>query len=217
MSDIGWGEEWGFLWPGGESSFDFEALGISRLWKQLDYATQVRAFVSIMAQTWSDVDGATMGELARVGIDAATGDELDDWGARIGPTLRNGMGDDLYRRVIKVSARKAINQADPQTIYDIVRIFSDGNAKITLAESFPANWVIWLHFLTLEEQAQVTALMDGVPGLGIGAQAIVVDPDGVFQWGSTTGSVTVTRHWSSTTGSVPSSESAGFASVRVIQ
>jgi hypothetical protein len=214
MSDIGWGEEWGFLWPGGESDFDFEALGASRLWKQLDYATKVRAFVSIMAQMWADVDGATMGELARVGIDAAVGDELDDWGARIGPTPRNGMADDLYRRVIKCSARKAINQADPQTIYDIVRIFSDGNAKATLVEAFPANWIIWLHFLTIDEQKQVAAVFDGVPGLGIGANAVIVDPAGVFQWAGPN-TPTVTRHWSGS--SAPSSEEAGFAGGVTIQ
>jgi hypothetical protein len=211
-----WGGLWGGLWGGDDDVFDFEALGASRLWKQLDYATKVRLFVSLMAQAWAEVDGATMGELARVGIDAATGDELDDWGARIGPTPRNGTSDDLYRRMIKVSARKALNQADPQTIYDIVAIFGLG-AKATLLEGFPASWVVWLHGLTLEEQQQVGALLDGVPGLGIGAAAVTVDPDGVFQWGANDGSIIVTRHWDSNDGSVPSSDKAGFASLDVIQ
>lgn len=211
---IGWGEEWGFHWPGDAESFDFDALGKSKLWKQLDYAENVRKFVEFMAIVWSNVDGAAMDELSRVGIDAAVGDELDDWGMRIG-IERLGMVDDLYRRAIKATARKAFGEGDVQTIYDVVSIFSP-TAKATLLEGFPANWVIWLHFLTFEEQQQVGALMDGVPGLGIGASLVTVDPDGVFQWGSTLGSVTVDRHWSSTTGSVPSSDCAGFASVHVI-
>jgi hypothetical protein len=211
----GWGESWGFLWPGDVESFDFDALGKSKLWKQLDYAVKMRELVALMAETWSELDAAIVAETQRVGIDAAVGDELDDWGLRLGP-LRNGMTDDLYRRVLKVEARKALGEGDVQTIYDVVEIFSAGNAKATLVEAFPANWILWLHFLTLDEQEQVVAVLDGVPGLGIGAQAVIVDPDGVFQWGSTQGSVTVTKHWSSTTGSVPSSQSAGFASVRVI-
>lgn len=209
-----WGSEWGFLWGGDVELFDFDAFGKSKLWKQLDYAEKIRAYVEFLALAAALVDADNASLLARVGIDGAVGDELDDWGARIG-AVRNGMSDSLYRRVIKAEARKKTGQADPATIYDIVEIYSD-TARITLVEGV-ANWVIWIHFLTLEEQKQVGALLENTPGLGIGAQAVVVDPAGVFQWASTQASVTVTKHWTSTTGSVPSSESAGFASVVVIQ
>lgn len=210
---IGWGGAWGFPWPGTLDSLDFDALGKSKLWKQHDYNENIRKLVELMAEVWAAADAATMDELSRIGIDAATGDELDDWGLRIGPTPRNGMADDLYRRVIKATARKAIGEGDVQTIYDVVSIFSS-SAKATLVEGFPASWVIWLHFLTLDEQQQVGALLDGVPGLGIGAQAVIVDPDGVFQW-SGPSTPTVTRHWSGP--SSPSSEHAGFAGGVTIQ
>lgn len=206
----GWGQEWGFLWPGDADSFDFDAFGKSKLWKQLDYAENVRKMVEVMAAVWAELDGATMSELARVGIDAATGDELDDWGLRLGPA-RNGTADDLYRRILKAEARKALGEGDVQTIYDIVTIFSP-TAKATLMEGFPASWVIWLHFLTADEQKQVGALLDGVPGLGIGATAAIVDPAGVFQWGTASGPIT--KHWGSS--AAPSSEQAGFASGVVI-
>lgn len=210
-----WGELWGGPWGGEGDAFDFHAFIESKLWKQLDYATQLRLLTTLMAELWTTMDAAVMAELARVGIDSQHGDELDDWGMRVNAP-RNGMGDDLYRRVIKVETRKALGEGDVQTIYDIVAIFSP-TAKATLLEGFPASWVIWLHGLTLEEQGQVGALLDGVPGLGIGAGAVTVDPDGVFQWGSNDGSVVVTRHWDSNDGSVPSSDKAGFASLDVIQ
>ncbi len=210
-----WGGEYGFPWGGDAEHFDFETLGYSKLWKQLDYAQKLRALVAIMAEVWADMDSATQAELAKVGIDAQAGAELDDWGERVGAP-RNGMGDDLYRRVIKVEARKALGEGDVQTIYDIVAIFSP-TAKATLLEGFPANWIIWLHGLTLEEQDQVGALLDGVPGLGIGAGVVTVDPDGVFEWGDNDGLAAVDWHWDSNDGSVPSSDKAGFASSDVIQ
>lgn len=208
-----WGLGWGFPW-GGLGGFDFEALFQSKRWKQLDRATQYNKLMGVIAEILSQADGEVVTQASRVGIGAAFGDELDDWGAMVG-IARNGMDYELYQRAIKATARKALGEADPGTIYDIVYIFAPAS-KLTLIESFPANWVIWIHLLTVAEQRQVAAVLDGVPGLGIGAQAVVVDPGGVFQWASTTGSVTVTRHWASSTGSVPSSESAGFASAVVI-
>lgn len=207
-----WGMEWGGLWGGEVDSLDFDALFKSKLWKQQDYATQFRLLVEFLAAGYASVDGAIAAELQRVGIDAAYGDELDDWGLRIGPTPRNGVGDDLYRRMIKVSARKAWGEGDVSTIYDIVEIFS-ASAKATLVEGFPASWVIWLHNLTVEEQKQVGALLNGVPGLAIGAVAVVVDPLGVFQW-SGPNTPTVTRHWAGP--SSPASEHAGLAGVVII-
>lgn len=210
-----WGLEWGFPWGGAPQHYDFSALFNSKRWKQLDRATQYRKLMETIASILASIDTDVVAEAARVGIAAARGDELDDWGDMVG-ILRNGMDDTLYRRAIKATARKSFGQADPQTIYDMVRIFSDGIGKATIIEAFPANFVLWLHNLSLAEQEQIGALMNGVPGLGIGAYLIVVDPDGVFEWGSNDGSVTVDFHWDSNDGSVSSSEKAGFASVAAI-
>jgi len=209
-----WGSGWGFPWGYLPGAFDFNALFQSKRWKQLDRAIQYNKLMGVIADILSQADGAVVTQAGRVGIGAAFGDELDDWGLLVG-IARNGMADELYQRAIRATARKVLGEADPGTIYDVVYIFAP-DSKITLVEAFPANWIIWIHFLTLVEQKQVAAVLEGVAGLGIGAQAIVVDPEGAFQWASTTGSVTVTRHWSSTTGSVPSSESAGFSSAVVI-
>ena len=209
-----WGTGWGFPWGCLDGAFDFKALFNSKRWKQLDRAEQWDKLTTIMADIMSQPDGALVTQSGRVGIDSAYGDELDDWGELV-DIKRNGMDDGLYVRAIKAAARKALGEADPGTIYDVVYIFAP-DSKITLVEAFPASWIIWIHLLTEAEQRQVAAVLEGVPGLGIGAQAIVVDPGGAFQWSSTTGSVIVDRHWASTTGSVPSSESAGFASAVVI-
>ena len=207
-----WGMLWGGHWGGEPLGFDFLAFDLSKLWKQLDYAVNIRKMTTLFAETWTEMDSVTMTYLSNVGIDAASGDELDDWGLIIG-SRRNGTDDTLYRRMIKVEFRKAIGEGDIQTIYDVVEIFSP-TASATVVEGFPASWVIWLHNLSTAEQHQVTALMDGVPGLGIGANAVVVDPGGVFQW-SGPNTPTVTRHWSGP--SSPASEHAGFAGGVTIQ
>lgn len=211
LMTVQWGDEWGFEWPGDPEVLDFEALGTSKIWKQLDYATNFRALISVMAQFWAHIDAAAVEENSRVGIDAAVGDELDDWGSRVGID-RLGMSDDLYLRAIKATVRKATGQGDPQTIYDILKIFAPA-AKLTLVEAFPAGWMIWLHGLTIDEQRQAGALYDGVPSLGIEATAAIVDPAGAFQWGTASGPIE--KHWGSV--SAPVSEQAGFSSGVVIQ
>jgi hypothetical protein len=200
---------WGGYWGGGPSiaPFDFKALFDSKRWKQLDFAENYEKIIQFMADTFAEWDGWIVAETIRVGVDAAVGDEIDDWGAMVG-IRRNGMGDTTYRRAVKAKARANLGQGDIQTIYDIVAIFSDGNAKATVLESFPANYIVWLHGLTLIEQQQVGALFEGVPGLGIGAYIIIVDPDGVFAWAGAS-TPTVAKHWSGA--SAPASESAGFA------
>lgn len=206
-----WGSGWGFPWGCLLGAFDFEALFQSHRWKQLDRATQYNKLMGVIADILAQADGAVVTQASRVGIGAAYGDELDDWGAMVG-IVRNGMDDELYQRAIKATARKALGEAEPGTIYDVCYIFAP-TSKITLVEAFPANWIIWIHFLTSAEQTQVAAVLDGVPGLGIGAHAVVVDPNGVFQW-SGPNTPTVTRHWSGP--SSPASEHAGFAGVVII-
>lgn len=202
-----WGLEWGFTWGGEPEAYDFKRLFDSHRWKQLDDATEYRKLMNLFGDILASWDAEIVLQAGRVGIAPANGDELDDWGAMVG-IVRNGMADPLYRRAIKAKCRANLGQGDPQTIYDIVRIFSDGNAKCTIVEAFPANFIVWLHNLTLAEQKQVAALFDGVPGLGIGANVVIVDPDGVFQWAGPN-TPTVTRHWSGNNS--PSSEHAGFA------
>lgn len=210
-----WGMEWGSEWGGSLDHYDFESLNYSKLWKQFDYAVNLRKQVKLMADVSADPDAEALYQSGRGGIDSQFGDELDELGEMLG-IKRNGMQDSLYIRAIKATYRKNFGGGDPTTLYDVVDIFTNNVGKITLEEVFPAKFIIWLHNLELEEQEQVTAILDGVRGLGIGAHAIIVDPEGVFQWSSTLGSVTVTRHWSSYLDSVPSSETAGFASSRVI-
>jgi hypothetical protein len=208
-----WGSQWGSQWGGSEGAFDFRALLKSHRWKQLEFAENWIKLEQFMADALAMFDAWVTDEARRVGIDSAVGDELDDWGAMVGMP-RNGMDDALYVRAIKARARATMGHGDPQTFYDVVAIFSGGNAKATLIEAFPAKITIWLHGLTYAEQRQVGALFDGVPGLGIGCFIVIVDPNGVFQW-SGPSTPTVTRHWSGP--SSPASEHAGFAGGVTVQ
>jgi hypothetical protein len=201
-----WGSEWGFLWGGDLLAYDFQSLFDSKMWKQLDYAENLRKLFNVAVVGLSDADDTAVTLSEAIGIDRALGADLDDWGARVG-IARNGMQDDIYRRAIKATARKAFGQGDVQTFYDIMRVFTGASNNLTLVESFPANILLWFHNLTIDEQRQIGALYRGVEGLGIGLHMAVVDPAGVFQWAG--------DNWTPTRGfagdNASSSDSAGFA------
>jgi hypothetical protein len=198
--------EWGGLWGGDLLAADFQALFDSKMWKQLDYAENLRKLLNVAVVGLSDADDTAVTLSEAVGIDRALGPDLDDWGARVGIS-RNGMLDDIYRRAIKATARKAFGQGDVQTFYDIMRVFTGAPNNLTIVESFPANILLWFHNLALDEQRQIGALYRGAEGLGIGLNMAVVDPAGVFQWGGS--NWTVTRGWGGDT--TTAADSAGFA------
>ena len=206
-----WGSEWGFLWGGDLVAYDFQSLFDSKMWKQLDYATNLRKLLNVAVIGLSDLDDNAVSRSEAIGIDRAIAGDLDDWGARVGIS-RNGMLDDIYRRAIKATARKAFGNGDVQTFYDIMRVFTGSANNLTLVESFPANILLWFHNLDLSEQRQIGALFSGAEGLGIGLSMAVVDPDGVFQWAGD--NWTPTRGW--TGDNTSPSDSAGFAGGVVI-
>jgi len=212
-----WGSEWGFLWGGDLVAYDFQSLFDSKMWKQLDYATNLRKLLNVAVIGLSDLDDNAVSRSEAIGIDRAIAGDLDDWGARVGIS-RNGMLDDIYRRAIKATARKAFGNGDVQTFYDIMRVFTGSANNLTLVENFPASIFLWFHNLSILEQTQIAALYSGAEGLGIGIQGAIVATSGVFQWSSTTYSPgTVTNQWASATGSsTPDSRATGFASVVVI-
>lgn len=205
-----WGSEWGSEW-GGEHAYDFQAKAYARVWKQLEYATNLHTLLDIIAELMSGVDAELDAIASQVGIDSALGEELDDYGKRFG-VQRIGASDELYKRVIKATVRKAIGEGEISTFYDVIDLFSP-TAKLTIVEQFPAMILIWIHNLTTEEMRRVADILRGVPALGIGAQATIVDSQGVFEWGGD--ETTVTCGWSGD--AAPSSESAGFAGSAIIQ
>ena len=215
-----WGMRWGTTWGGELDAFDFDALWRSRLWKQLEYAPNIKLLFGLLADAAAELDSDAVAVARSMTPDAAVSEALDDWGDRVG-IRRNGMADDLYRRAIRASARKLVGEGDPSTFYDMMELFSDAG-RITIVEQFPASILLWIHNLTAAEQAQFSALLRGVPGLGIGAAAIIASETGFFEWASNNasgddGSVAVDRHWASNDGTVASSQCAGFADVDVIQ
>ncbi len=209
----GWGMDWGETWGGALESFDFFAMCKRMTWKHLENLPNIQLLCTFFAEVFAELDSDSVTEAQRVGIDQATGEDLDGWGQMVG-LPRRGAGDDLYRRGIKAATIAIFTQAEPGSIYDIAETVSP-TGKVLLLEVFPACFRIYFFDMTADEQTIAGSVIGLCRGLGICALGVFVDPNGVFEWASIANPFAVERHWASTIiGSIPVADHAGFASVR---
>lgn len=209
---MSWGDKWGSKW--GQPAFPFKEFGRAKIWKHLQYAPNIQAFVDILADCYAIVDEASTAVATKVGINSASGLELDDWGEMVG-FPRNGADDDLYRRAIKAAARRLFASGKPDDFYDIVNALSP-TATVRIAEVFPACMIVWIQSASVEESRIIAKLLDGVPGLGICAIWIEAEAQ-VFTWGHSTEAIPVEYSWDHSTGTIPADEKAGMAKANIIQ
>lgn len=209
----GWGMDWGEFWGGDLESFDFFQMCKRLTWKHLEGLPNIGKLCTFLAEVFAELDAESVIQARKVGIDQATGEDLDGWGQMVG-LPRFGAGDDLYRRGIKAAAIAILSQAEPGSLYDIAETIAP-NGKILLLEVFPACFRIYFFDMTPDEQTVVGSVIGLCRGLGICGLGVFIDPNGVFEWQSIANPLTIERHWNSQfIGSIPTADHAGFASLR---
>ena len=211
-SQAGWGMDWAETWGGTLEAFDFEDECKDLTWKHLEGQPNLQKFCTVLAELSAETDANILIEASRAGVDQASGNELDAWGAMVN-LPRLGAGDELYRRGIKAAAAALFCQAEPGSYYDIAATVAP-DSSILLLEMFPACFRVFFFDMTPDEQRIVGSLVGQCRGLAICALGVFTDSE-YFEWASTEGSVVVDHHWDSTVaGSVPAIDSAGFASIK---
>lgn len=210
-----WGDDWGGKWGCTLAELQrITLIGICTryIWWQHRDHPNIQTLCLVFAVIFSRLDVKIQNVVTMRGVDGAAGGELDNWGAAVGEP-RNGLGDTLYRAVIKAKARAAIGSGNISDFFDVATLISP-ESDPRFREAYPACVrMFFSDAISDQERVIMLTLMQQVPGLGICMSFVEVDDDGVFEFSylnDDSSKDPVDYHWGHTDGDVANTAGMAF-------
>jgi hypothetical protein len=183
-----------------------EQTALNRLYYQWQDQPNWQALMRVIGQVFQRVEDLSLDVLQQFQLATATGIQLDAIGALFG-IARGSLTEEQYRLAIIAKGSAMISSGTHDELIGILQVMFP-TAEITISDAYPAAITVTLSDvgINLALVAFVATIFLPVVAAGVGVNFVVVDPNLVGGWPSSTGAAPpqyILGQWSSSTGPNP--------------